>query len=845
MRTKFSAIYRTAQTILLTLVVLMSITTGFVSCSDGMEDVPSTVTPVDPKPDPDPEPDPSLKLSDSDLKLNYQEEPALYHAVAADSLITTVRLMHMDGEKVVLDTVYKKNPWFNVDVQAKESKEILVNSLSALKVTSPLALTASDPTVANIDGYYDRKIVYTGTFTIGTDDGEKSQYQVSIDNEDFSKFFSSEQAVLQLSHAPFVAGDVVVLGENTDMKRDSVTVDGKKYYLVPMSLVFKSYRNKVDASTAKTGTKSAQAFLMEQGRSTATATTKSTRSSVIADYVHDANFTAIVKVAAENGGITPDPEEELLNYNNVRSSYVILPNASNITGKVRSTTILNTQWRVAADRDSTFTMLENYSGSQPADIRIVLGVGKSASLTEKNRSSYPSNTENGNRTSHQLKNWYTFKVDGTTYEGDYYFNWVSGYFTIVTAANKPNGDKIWFKTPTATMVDNATYETVSSNVDVTVDGKNYKRTTYKEVVKVVFGGENGTENITMGRNIVIDVLQESTPDPDPTNKIVRRTFKKEVHELEKANKRVKSYAIYEIEREDGSVKDTIPHAAVYTSYSMIAPGLQEFIQNAHGFSYVSIANNDAKTGLAHALTTTYTFKLNDGTTFTTPFILNYSDAGTVKVFAGTEWELEYTFNPTPASQKWNGTVDGSVSSVGDYKVQGFTVNNLVSLANGTDNNSCQVNTKVEDIINPEKGRLVRHIQRTLSSCNQVASKLWVIDIFEWENGFDIYGDGEFQKYWKKSELDPAMISLFHTATSRGPNGTLFPAVISVHSASNEGYWKYAGKDVNGTEYLSTFAYKAYKYASDAWSVKGITSEFVGDNLVVKQNGTVVLTVSRR
>lgn len=843
MRTKFSAIYRTAQTILLTLAVIVSVSL-FTSCEDGMEDVPTKVTPV--TPDPDPDPVSSLKLENSGLELNYEAEAALYHAVAADSLISTVRLVHMEDEKVLLDTVYKKNPWFNVDVQAKEQREIEVSSLSALKVTSGLALTASDPTVTNVGGYYDRKIVYTGTFTIGTDDGEKSQYQVSINNQDFSKFFSAEQAVLQLSYAPFVAGDVVVLGENKEIDRDSVEVDGKKYYLVPMNLVFKSYRNKVDASTASTGTRSAESFLKEQGRSAAAAATNSTRSSVVADYVHDAEFVAIVKIAADNGGgiptPDPDPEEELLNYNNIRSSYVILPNASNITGKVRSTTVLNTQWRVAADRDSTFTMLEEYRGVQPNNVHIVLEAGKSASITDKNRSSYPSNDESGDKVYHQLKNWYSFKVDGKTYEGDYYFNWVSGYFNILTAANKPNGDNIWFKTPTATMADNAAYELVSSDVDVTVDSKNYKRTTYREVVTVVFGGEDGTENITMGRNIVIDVLQEKTPDPDPeTDDLVKTpVLKGKYAVIEGSN--IRYYNVYELERKLSGKKDTT--VVSLKPFSFEAPNGESFIQAAFGYTYSTTDKNETVNGLEHKLTTNYLFKLADGTVVTRTYVVNYSLGGSFTLFAGTEFALTDSFKEVNATQTYGGVTPSSETTNGSYTEVSYAVKNNIVLINNFSNGHTDV-VKVENIVNPEKGRLIRHIQRTLSACNQVASKLWVIDVFEWENGFDIYADGGFQKYWKKSELDPAMIEKFHTATSLGPNGTWFPAVISVHSASNEGYWKYAGKDVNGTEYISTFAYKAYKYASDAWAVKGVTSEFVGDNLVVKQNGVVVLTVSRR
>lgn len=692
------------------------------------------------------------------------------------------RVMGVRGAK---EYMFEKNPLSSVNATA-ENGEFGVKETYALNLNG-ISFKPMQVNVENIDGFYNRTQPWEGSMKV-------DNQNVTLDGKtlDFSKFFSPEEKVLQLGYTVI---DSLAIGGYTIESESGEYVSGSdKVKDVLYNVTLKLYRSKYAASKieekdAKAGTRSV--------------TTKATKSA--SDLIENVTFQVVRTVKA---GVVP--EDQYTGYGNVRQNIVV--------NWVKSVV----EYEIIADEYYTI------SGTKTVLVEkgeLPFGFSASPLCTYESKSKIVnhgndseeinSDSEVNLRQKHTMVSTYAFDLaDGIICNKAFTFWWTAG-------AAMFHGERININVPAPAQV----FAGISQKNETSDD--TYKTiTTYDVKNTISFGG-----NKTNASEIVVKVKKDAIVPP-VTIKDVKISQSKVEEDA-----RTKVTVIADITYSDNTTakKDTV----VYRAHG--ASNASDINVTKDDKKVVFVSNNVSSSTSGNRInyTNDVTVKYINNTTDVMSFASFQEEGGSI-VFMGQTVEIVVAAM-TPA---YVSLVEGSTVINGKFDVTSWVVNAKSVIGAKTLAQKGNITVSVEVMEHPELGRLLgATASRTLSAVN--ANLLHNIIVLRYEKGFVVDVDGTLQsEIWKNENFNPSILNSINSAVHA--NGKFIPGVHNVHEGK-DGYWEWYMTNPAGQKVYTTYPYKFNPSYSNKpnYCKRTVTFEFVGDQMVVYENGVQIRSFSRR
>lgn len=689
----------------------------------------------------------------------------------------------LDGEYFL----YQQNPIAKVEAFAEDS-DLGVKEDYVLNITG-LTFSAEKPTVDNIDGYYHSMIDYNGELKV---DGQNVTLKANTLN--FAKYYSPNENVFYLKGTDI--DSVKTAGYTIVSQGEEYTEGELKVKDVVFRVNLKVYRSEFGVGEMKPSD-------VNDGNRPYAQTKATNKSS---DIVEELAFLVTRTVKA---GVVP--EDTYSHYDNVRQTVVVNWNK------------MVTEYKIVADEHYTVSGIrpnvlvaegELPFGYNVPALHTFVSKAKDISLGSSSND-INSDSEANFMQKHTLVSTYTVNLVDASCDKPFTFWWNTGWVEF-------HGDRIDINVPAPTQVCGG-FQQKSETSDDT-----YKTiTTYDVKNNISFGG-----NKTVTSPIVVKV--EKDEEVPVTIKDVKISQKRVEEET-----RTAITVTADITYSDNTTakKDTVVYRAHGASNASPINVTKDNKNVAFVNNNVTSQQSGNRINYTNAVTVKYSNNSTDVMSFT-----SWQEEGGSIVFMDQTVQIEVaTMIPSYVS-----LVEGSTTVNGNVDVTVWTVNAKSVIGSKTLNQKGNINVSVESYVHPELGRLIG-VEASYTLCNYRPNYFWDIFVLKYEKGFRVEADNVMQsEIWKNEDFHSSILGKINSATSLGPNKSFMPAEHKVYQGG-DGYWEWWSKDASGKEYRTSFPYKFDNRFKDKpnYCKRTVTFEFVGDQMIVKENGQQVRSFSRR
>lgn len=696
---------------------------------------------------------------------------------------------HQDSMKATVtigrptsDTTINHNPQYYTEVQIGGEPTYLDDY--TLNVSN-LSMVANNPEVSNVGGvYYLTEQTWTGSFQVNGRPAVVRHY-----NSFQKHVVVGMDNNLTMPHTTIESAETNSAGVTVlDISTETTMHNGVEYKLVTFGVPVKVYRNKVMA-----------------GNQTNTS----------GSYDITENVIAPAKFYVKSN-VTPPREWNTTQV--VNRTFEVSRTATE--GTVTTRIDIIKYYSDGTQSDSSIVRYLPFYWTIP---NLVSFQSTTNAITYNGTTNVPNVQNSGSQELHSVQTKYAFTNPAQNFDETFGFNYRKESIDL------PGLGQVWFDGPSFSQVYGG--KTTLSETNVTISGVEYTKTTYRVDNNISFG-----DSWTTSGNV--EVLVQNGGG------VVTITGVTKTEGSSISGTTENSWITYHVTYSDGTSEDITKTQALV--FGVTAPADITITRSNNTCDYsttnstTSVSGNLVKT---HTINMTHTFATASAyAPVERMFVGTYQTAKTPVMFAGTAFERQDDFPSHTMVMEYNGiSLPVSSTSPNGASRTTYTVSQKATVGSAIITKTSKINVDVE-YEHPVYGKLRGH-WRTISPCNQVSGKMYVIDVFKWSNGYVIYKDGAFERYCVNS-LFTSYINDYTGALSATCNGVggWMPARVIVDQSGNHGYWDYTTQVIGGAYKSSRVSYLHLNKASGDWFIPS-TYAIEGNNLVVKQNGITMLSVS--